>query len=98
MKYKIIVYDWNPNGTNDIAIEGSTSEGDPRFMDGLPEALFGLDICKHSKKSINFGHDNFGYYVPLQTVLKYIAVSPVSNGNETIKFLSKYFKSVGGAQ
>lgn len=96
MKYRIIVYEWNPNGTNDIEIEGSYSDDDPWSHDSLPEALFGLDVTKFKPRysdplwQAEFG----GYYVPLKECLKRIAVSPVSNGLETIKFLSKYFKSV----
>lgn len=94
MKYRIIVYYFNPNGTNDIAIEGSESDGDPRCMDMMQEATFGIDVDRFKLTYYAGPDDSYSAYVPLKTVLKHIAVSPVSDGSETIKFLSKYFKSV----
>jgi hypothetical protein len=72
----IRVYFWNPNGTNDIEVIDNTGE----VIDSLPEALFGIDT----------GYKEFKVY-PLIRCLKHIAVSPVSDGNETIRFLQRYF-------
>lgn len=97
MKYRIIVYDWNPNGTNDIAIENSESDGDSRNMDFLEEGCFGINITKFPLTYYAGPEDSYSAYVPLKTVLKHIAVSPTENGARTLKFLKKYFRSVGGS-
>lgn len=95
MKYKIVVYDWNPNGTNDIYIEGSTADHDIRCMDGLNEALFGVNVSKLKPAMPNKNDlDQPGYYITLKQALKHIAASPVEDGSTTVNFLKKYFKSI----
>lgn len=75
--YAIRCHYWNPNGTNDIEIvDCSTGE----TVDCFPEALFGVALNKNYK------------FISLKTALKSIAVSPVSNGRETVLALAKYFK------
>lgn len=77
MKYGLRVYYWNPNGTNDIeVINRETKE----VIEVLPEALFGVHV---PRKSILYANPT--------KVLKHIAVSPVSDGSETIEILTKYF-------
>lgn len=89
MRYKIRVYDWNPNGTNDISIVGSSSSSDPRCEDCLDEALFGIDITK-----IGTRYDDQSALVSLKDCLSHIATSPAESGYRTIKFLQKYFRSL----
>lgn len=73
---KIRVYNWNPNGTNDIEVLK-----DGEVIDSLSEALFGLNIGRVDFKT-----------VPLKKVLQHVAVSPVESGETTINFLKQYFK------
>lgn len=98
MSYRIVVYNWNPNGTNDIQIENSYSDFDTRCEDSLQEALFGIDVNKLKPRfdDADLQEQFGGYYLPLKTALKHIAVSPISDGRETVQFLSKYFKTVRG--
>ena len=88
-RYVIRVYDWNPNGTNDISIVNSSGEHDPRREDTLDEALYGIDINKLGRR-----YDDSSVVVPIKTALKHIAVSPIENGMRTVRFLRKYFKSI----
>ena len=74
---RIRVYNWNSNGTNDIEILDENHE----VLDALPEALFGLNIGRTDDK-----------VVPLSLCLKHIALSPVSDGSDVVRFLAKYFK------
>lgn len=85
--YKIRVYDWAPNGCNDISIEDANG----RAVDGLEEALFGVDILKLSKRSYRCDWVDSNI-IPLNKALKHLAVSPVSDGSDAIKLLKKYFK------
>jgi hypothetical protein len=74
---KVMVFNYNPNGTNDIEILDENNE----VIDSLPEALFGLNIGRVDMKVI-----------PFKTCLQHVAFSPISDGTETINFLKKYFK------
>lgn len=74
---KIKVYFWNPNGTNDIEIINRNGE----TVETIPEALFGLNVGRADSK-----------VVPIGVCLKHIAVSPVSDGMDTVKVLEKYFR------
>lgn len=78
--YKIRVFSWNPNGTNDIEI----FDADRNVSEYIEEATFGIDtgICHSRTYSLN-------------TILKNIAVSPVSDGSSVLQTLQRYFK--GGA-
>ncbi len=72
---QIVVHNWNPNGTNDIEILV-----DGEVVDSMPEALFGLNIgCLESK------------VVTIRKCLEYIAVSPISDGSDTLRFFRKHF-------
>jgi hypothetical protein len=71
---QIVVYNWNTNGTNDIEILV-----DGEVVDSMPEALFGLNIGNVDAKVVS-----------LKQCLKHIAVSPVSDGSSTLKFLRQY--------
>jgi hypothetical protein len=75
-KYQIKAYFYNPNGTNDIEIVDVSSK---EVIDSMPQALFGVNLT-NTKRAIS-----------IKRALKHIAVSPVSNGSETIEFLNKYF-------
>lgn len=75
---KIRVYNWNPNGTNDIEIIK-----DGEVVGSLPEALFGLNIGRVNTK-----------FMTLKTCLKHIAVSPVEDGSSTIEFFKQHFKGI----
>lgn len=79
-KVKIRAYYWNPNGTNDIELLNEFGE----VIEGIPEAAFGIPMKGQSK------------IITLETVLKHIAVSPVSDGSQTLKVLSKHFGAVMG--
>ncbi len=79
MKHKIRCYYWNPNGTNDIEIVNL--DGD--VVDSIPEALFGVSINSNTK------------FISLTQALRAIAVSPVSDGIDTVRTLTKYFKQGG---
>ena len=72
------VYDWNPNGTNDCEV---IQNGE--VVDSLCEAFFGINTGtkQHIRISIKDG-------------LKRIAISPCENGNTTVNFLKKHFKSI----
>lgn len=98
-KYRIRVYDWNPNGTNDIEVGYSTVDGSFHAVSSLQEATFGIDVTKrpYMDKYPEYSECAMSALVPLKTVLSHIAVSPVSDGSETINFLKKYFKSVKAA-
>jgi hypothetical protein len=76
MKKSIRVYNWSPNGTNDIEILDESGE----VIDSLPEALFGLNIGRVDFQTVG-----------LKQVLKYIAVSPVNDGLVTVSFFKKHF-------
>lgn len=84
---QIRVYDWNPNGTNDIAIENTRGEE----IDCMQEALYGIDIVKLLPKDTEFNEYTTAH-VTLKDCLRHIAVSPLTDGHETIDFLKKYFK------
>jgi uncharacterized protein YbbK (DUF523 family) len=77
---RIRVFNWNPNGTNDVELIK-----DGKVIDCLPEALFGLNIGRVSTKIMT-----------LESCLKHIAVSPVEDGSTTLEFLSQYFGPVMG--
>ncbi len=96
-QYKLKVYYWNPNGTNDISVEGSWSQdgyASATREDAMSEALFGLDVTKLKTYNPEYGFA----YVSLKTALKHVAISPVSDGSSTIEFLSQYFKSIRGVK
>lgn len=77
MKYKLKVYYWNPNGTNDVeVIETKTL----KVVEALPEALFGLNVSGESE-TIN-----------PRVALRFIACSPVENGSATTALIQKYIK------
>ena len=80
--HKIKVYNWNPNGTNDVEIIK-----DGVVIDSMQEALFGLDIGPVDTKIMT-----------LETCLKRVACSPVESGDSTINFFKKYFRPVMGSR
>lgn len=80
MKYKLRVFFWNPNGTNDIEVIDCKQL---KVVDCLTEALFGVNV-----------NGEFEFIKP-EYALKHIAVSPVSDGSNAIEFLNKYFKIKG---
>jgi hypothetical protein len=79
MSKKLRVWFWNPNGTNDIEVINSKGS----TVDVYPEGLYG----------INTG-DQESMIIPLSQALEHIAVSPVSDGSDVIRFLKEHFKSV----
>lgn len=83
----IRVYDWMPNGTNDIEIFNADMES----LAFIGEATFGLDINKLGEVQ---GDDEAGYWVDgvaVSEVLSRIAVSPLTNGGGIVGELMKYF-------
>lgn len=70
MKVKYMVLDWNPNGTNDVAIVVNDE-----VIDVLPELTFGIDINRYVTEEIE--PDAYAASVPLKTVIEKLAVSPV---------------------
>jgi len=83
-QYLILVHFWSPNGTNDVSILeyfGTDDFGRENYeeIDFFEGALFGLELDSESE------------VVPLDRVLKYVAISPVSDGTEFLDFLRKYF-------
>lgn len=89
----IHVYDWNPNGTNDITIV--STQGDRlQEIDALDEALFGIDINKIGVLFQEHSEASRCVRIPLKTALRHIAISPVEDGSRTINFLKQYFKSL----
>jgi hypothetical protein len=78
MRYRIRVFSWNPNGTNDIEIINSKGQ----VIDCLPEALFGFDV----------GLNTSGCFITPKKASMYVAISPVEDGSTTLNFLRKYFK------
>ena len=82
MRYYAMIYAWNSNGTNDIEIMDSNFN----TIDGLDEALFGFNIDPHD--TYNHGVA----VVPVSKCLDYVAVSPVSDGSDTVQFLKQYCK------
>ena len=75
---KVRVYAWNTNGTNDIEIVDTRSL---KTLETIPEALFGIDTGIHDSKLIS-----------LKNSLKYVAVSPVNNGDDTESKLKAYIR------
>lgn len=76
MKYRLKVYYWNPNGTNDVEIVDCKAM---KVVDTITEAFFGIKI----KGEFEFIHPKHA--------LEKIAVSPVSDGSEIIEAMTKYF-------
>lgn len=74
--YKVRVYYWNPNGTNDIEIVNKNGDA----IDCLPEALFGFRVVGDEQ------------VVSIPEALKFIAVSPVTSESEAEELLLKYSK------
>ena len=85
MKYKFYVYDWNPNGCNDLVVQDAKTGN---FIDGFQDALFGIDVNRLKSKPVEIGPDEFGYRIPKAIARKHIAVSPFGvNCPELKKYL-----------
>lgn len=85
--YEVLVFPWNPNGTNDIAIIDERGI----IVDSLSEALFGYKTrcdhrCRHDEHP-----DGDPHLIDLQVALRHVAVSPVSDGKDCLRFLAQYF-------
>ncbi len=77
---RLRVFYWNPNGTNDAEIvDCQTLE----VVETLQEAFFGIKI-----------EGEFQFINP-KYASKHVAVSPVSDGSETVDLLMRHFKKVG---
>jgi hypothetical protein len=85
-KYLIEVIDFSPNGTNEVNIL-KENEGVLEHVETIPDALFGVDVTQYD----SYCDYTASCFVDLETALKHIAVSPMSDGSETIKILKKYF-------
>jgi hypothetical protein len=77
-KYRLKVYQWNPNGTNDIEIIDCKNE---KVVITYIEALFGLNI-----------DHNETLFVNPKFAAKFIAVSPVNDGYEVAEAFKHFFK------
>jgi len=77
MKHTLRVFYWSPNGTNDAAIYDEKGEE----IEFLESAFYGINIEGDFKDFKTLG----------SRLLKAIAVSPVSDGSETMEVLEKYF-------
>lgn len=67
---QFLVYDWNTNGTNDVAL---VCDGEIRVA--LSALCFGIDIVKYEPE--DHGEYGFAAVVPMQVIRASIAVSPV---------------------
>ena len=73
--FTIRVYDWAPNGTNDIEVINETT-GDIEYFQ---EALFGVDVNKYNPVCFD---DNTCYCeLSPKQCLSFVAASPVDNGS-----------------
>ena len=89
--FKLKVFNWNPNGTNDIEIlELDTHTDVCTVVDSMQEALFGLDVNKFDLVVDQESEEEYAF-VNINDALNYIAVSPVSMGSDAIGFLAEYF-------
>lgn len=97
---KLFVTDFSPNGTQDLLIVDKTGI----VIDSMSEACFGLRVwAKPYLSTENLvlplqGQDYDAeseclvYPVNLESVLRHIAASPVSDGSQVIEFIKKYKK------
>lgn len=96
----LYVTDANPNGTADLIVADGYD-----MIDSLDDAVFELLLTGDSNKWVTFGNDrciyawdaeqlpdNAGMRISVKTALSHVAVSPLSDGSETLEFLKKYFK------
>lgn len=86
--FTFFVYDWNPNGTNDLAVVNDIGE----VVDGISEALFGVDVNKlKTEETYLDPYDNPSYEIPAKLVSRYIACSPLDpHGKSVLRQLRKY--------
>lgn len=86
---KFAVTDWSPSGVNDLIIirNYNTTEQSEEI---ISEACFGIDINRYEQITLDDGCSDIDVaLVDIETVLSHIAVSPVSDGSETMKALRK---------
>ena len=74
--YRLKVYYWSPNGTNDVEIVCCKTL---RVIETITEATFGISV-----------NGEFEFIKP-EYALKHVAVSPVSDGSEFLEAMRKHF-------